>query len=76
MWRSLFAASVIYASGHPAVEAYRPALLDRPLQGFYQDVNAAAREGHQVLTTLDDARCMRYLKTYIARMDAQLRSAN
>jgi hypothetical protein len=76
MWRSLFAASVIYASGHPSLDGYRPALLDRPLQGFYHDVNSAARDGRNVLTTLDDARCMRYLKGYIARMDAQLRSAN
>ena len=29
-----------------------------------------------VLATLDDARCMRYLKGYIDRMDAQLRSAD
>jgi hypothetical protein len=76
MWRSLFAASLIYAGGHPSLDGYRPKLLDRPLQGFYQDVNSAARDGRQVLTTLDDARCMRYLKGYIDRMEAQLRSAD
>ena len=76
MWRSLFAASLIYASGHPSLDGYRPALLDRPLQGFYQDVNATARDGRKVLATLDDARCMRYLKGYITRVEAQLRSAD
>ena len=52
------------------------ALLDKPLQSFYQDINAAARDGKKVLATLDDTRCMNYLKGYIARMDAQLRSAD
>ena len=32
-----------------------------------------ARDGHRVLTTLDDARSMRYLKGYIEQMDTQLR---
>jgi hypothetical protein len=67
---------VIYASGHPGLDGYRPALLDRPLQSFYQDVNATARDGQKALTTLGDTRCMRYLKGYIARMDAQLRSSD
>jgi len=53
-----------------------PAVLDKPLQSFHQDINAAARDGKKVLATLDDSRCMNYLKGYIARMDAQLRSAD
>ena len=76
MWRTLFAASFVYGCGHPSLDGYRPALLDRPLQSFYQDVNTTARDGQKVLATLDDARCMRYLKGYIDRMDAQLRSAD
>jgi hypothetical protein len=76
MWRTLFAAVAIYGWGHPSLEGYRPGVLDNPLQSFYQDVNSAARDGMKALAVLDDARCMRYLKGYIARMDAQLRSAN
>jgi hypothetical protein len=76
MWRTLIAATAAYGCGHPSIDGYRPALLDRPLQSFYQDVNAAARDGKKVLGTLDDMRCMHYLKGYIARMDAQLRSAD
>ena len=76
MWRSLFAAAAVYACGHPSLDGYRPVFLDKPLQGFYQDVNATARDGQRALATLDDARCMRYLKGYIAKMDAQLRSAD
>jgi len=76
MWRSLIAAVLVYGSGHPSLDGYRPALLDRPLQSFYQDVNTTARDGQKVLATLDDTRCMRYLKDYISRMDTQLRSAS
>ena len=76
MWRTLIAATAAYGCGHPSVDAYRPAVLDRPFQSFYQDVNAAARDGKKVLATLEDTRCMHYLKDYIARMDAQLRSAD
>ena len=76
MWRTLIAAAIVYGYGHPSLDGYRPSLLDRPLQSFYADVNSTARDGRKVLATLDDARCMRYLKGYIAKMDAQLRSAN
>ena len=76
MWRTLIAASLVYGCGHPSLDGYRPAVLDRPLQSFYQDVNSTARDGQKVLATLDDYRCMRYLKGYIARVDEQLRSAD
>ena len=76
MWRTLIAATVAYGCGHPSVDGYRPALLDKPLQSFYQDINATARDGKKVLATLDETRCMGYLKAYIARMEAQLRSAD
>jgi hypothetical protein len=75
MFRTLITAVAVYASGHPGLDGYRPALLDKPLQGFYNEVNLAARDGKRALTTLDDARAMRYLKTYIDRMDEQLRSS-
>lgn len=75
MWRSFLAAAVVYASGHPAFDGHRPSALDRPLQAFYREVNQAARDGHRVLSTLDDTRSMRYLRGYIEGVDAQLRSA-
>jgi hypothetical protein len=75
MFRTLIAAVAVYACGHPMLDGYRPAAFDKPLQGFYNEVNLAARDGKRALTTLDDARAMRYLKTYIDRMDEQLRSS-
>jgi hypothetical protein len=75
MWRTFITAVIVYGSGHPGFDGYRPALLDRPLQSFYAEVNTTARGGRSALATLDDARCMRYLTAYIDRMGAQLRSA-
>jgi hypothetical protein len=76
MWRSLFSALMIYGFGHPSFDGYRPTLLDRPFQSFYVEVNQFARDGRTALKTLDDARCMRYLKAYIDHMDAQLRGTD
>jgi hypothetical protein len=74
MIRSLIAAVAVYSYGHPAFDGYRPTFLDKPLQGFYGDVNVAALDGRRALATLDDARAMRYLNVYIQRIDAELRS--
>jgi len=74
MFRTLIAAAAIYTCGHPALDGYRPTVLDKPLQGFYGDVNVAARDGRRALAVLDDARAMRYLNVFIQRIDAELRS--
>ncbi len=73
MLRSIVIAAVVYGYGHPTFDGYRPGGLDRPLQSFYQEVNHVAQDGKRVLTTLDDARSMRYLKSYVDRMETQLR---
>jgi hypothetical protein len=65
MLRSLFIAALAYGFGHPSFDGYRPTLLDRPLQGFYQDVNKSAQDASAAFATLNEARCMRYLLAYI-----------
>jgi hypothetical protein len=75
MWRTLIAATLVYGYGHPSLDGYRPALLDRPLQSFHQDVNSTARDGKKVLAALDDARA-RYLKDYMEHIEARLRSGS
>ena len=45
MLRTFIAAMIAYGWGHPSLDGYRPALLERPLQSFYADVNATARDG-------------------------------
>jgi hypothetical protein len=74
MLRTYIAPIIAYGCGHPILDGNRPALLERPLQSIYADVKATARDGRGALATLDDARCMRYLKVYVDRMESQLRS--
>jgi hypothetical protein len=76
MWRGLFAAGLIYGFGHPSFDGYRPSLLDRPLQAFYQDVNQTARDGRKMLASLEDPRAMRSVRSYIAKIDSQIRSGD
>jgi hypothetical protein len=75
MWRAFMTAWIVYGCGHPSLEAYRPAVLDRPLQAFYETVNTAARDGRKAIASIDDSRWMRYLKDYVAEMEQRLRSS-
>jgi hypothetical protein len=73
MWRSLFAAVVVYSYAHPAFDGWRPAALDVPLQSFYREVNQAAADGHKVFAT-DGARAIRFVGRYISVIDSHLRA--
>jgi hypothetical protein len=75
MWRSLITAWIIYGCGHPSFDAYRPAVLDRPLQLFYETVNSAARDGKKAIAAVDESRLMRHVKDYVAATDARLRAS-
>ena len=73
MWRTVVLAAMVYGCGHPCLDGYRPGFIDRPLQGFYNEVNQAARDGHKVLASLD-VTTKSLLQGYIGRIDALLRS--
>jgi hypothetical protein len=75
MWRSIYLAAIVYGCGHPVLDGYRPAVLDAPLQAFYQQVNRAAQEGQKVLASANDARAG-YVRAYMATAEKQLRSAD
>jgi hypothetical protein len=50
MLRSLFITTAVYAWGHPALEDYRPELMNEPLVQFHQTVDetlAQAQAGAQ-----------------------------
>jgi hypothetical protein len=74
MWRSLLVALIVYGCGIPALDGYRPAALDAPLQAFYQQINKAGQEGQRALASLNEARAG-YLKAYMRRAEKQLRAA-
>jgi hypothetical protein len=71
MWRSLLAVLFLYGYGHPGFDALRPGMLDHSLQGFYRDVNAVVRDGHSVLTNLDQTAAVRYLINHLGRMQGE-----
>lgn len=73
MFRTLLAAAAVYACGHPSLKAYRPAPLDKPLQGIYEEINLFAGNSRQALGVLNDARTMRYLEVIMVRLDGELR---
>lgn len=73
MFRTLLAAAAVYACGHPSLERYRPAPLDKPLQSFYEEINLFARNSGQALGVLNDARTMRYVDAVMVRLDGELR---
>jgi hypothetical protein len=73
MWRGACVAAITYGCGYPGLDGYRPAMLDAPLQAFYQQVNKAGQEGQKVLASLNDARA-NYMKTYMTRAEKQLRA--
>lgn len=61
MWRLLIIATALYAGGHPALDAYRPAAFERSLREFHRDVNRLAEHGMQAAVGLDQARALRQL---------------
>jgi hypothetical protein len=72
MWRSMFMAAIVYGSGGPGWDGYRPAALDRPLQAFYRQVNVAAEQGRTLFVAANAARGA-YVKAYLTRAERQLR---
>lgn len=74
MWRSFGVALIAYGCGHPALDGYRPASVDVPLQAFYRQVNKAGQEGQRALASLNEARAG-YVKAYLERAEKQLRGA-
>ena len=72
MWRGVLAAVLVYACGHPALEGYRPDWLERPLQGFYQEVQKAASNGRFALASFDHERVAAYIRVFTNRFQSEV----
>jgi hypothetical protein len=72
MWRVLVTTWIVYGCGHPVLDGYRPTIFDRPLQSFHENVNTAAQDGKNGLASLSETP-LRYLRSYVTRVNAQLR---
>jgi len=73
MLRGAIAVLLIYAYGHPGLEAARPAALDTPLQGFHRDINAIIADGYRAITRFNDDRAVAAVKGYATHLETQLR---
>jgi hypothetical protein len=74
MLRSAIAALLIYAYGHPDLEAARPAVLDRPLQGFHKDINGIVADAYRAVMRFDGDRAIEAAKGYADHLETQLRA--
>jgi len=73
MLRGAIAAVLIYAYGHPGLEAARPGVLDAALQGFHRDINAIVVDGYRAIARFDDDRAVDAVKGYVSHLESQAR---
>jgi hypothetical protein len=74
MLRTFLAAAVVYAYGHPSFDGHRPAPFDKPVQGFYEEVNVAANDGRQAFAGIDMGRLTHYLDVLLQRLGDEIHS--
>jgi hypothetical protein len=74
MWRCLAIAAMLYAFGHPGLDAYRPMAFDRSLQEFHRDVNRVAAVTTRAFVMFDQSRVRRSLNSLSANFQAMLTS--
>jgi hypothetical protein len=72
MWRWLIIAMALYAGGHPALDAYRPAAFERSLREFHRDVNRLAEQGMQAAAGFDQVRALRQFATLSGQFQSML----
>lgn len=72
MGRCLLIAMALYAGGHPALDAYRPAAFERSLREFHRDVNRFAERGIRTANSIDQARALRQFAALSGQFQSML----
>jgi hypothetical protein len=72
MGRWFAIASLLYAGGHPALDAWRPAAFERSLREFHRDVNRLGSDAVQTVTGIDQARALQQFSSLSAQLQAML----
>jgi hypothetical protein len=75
MFRITLAAAAVYACGCPGLDGHRPASFDKPLQGFYNEVNATAIESARVFSLFNKERALHYFDLFKQRFAAGLQES-
>jgi hypothetical protein len=70
MLRITLAVAAVYACGCPGLDGHRPASFDKPLHGFYNEVNVTAAESTRVLGLLNKERTQHYFDLFKQRFAA------
>ncbi|HEY1980576.1 MAG TPA: hypothetical protein VGH13_10855 [Xanthobacteraceae bacterium] len=70
MFRISLAAAAVYACGCPGLDGHRPAAFDKPLQGFYNEVNVTATESARVFSLFNKERRQHYFDLFKQRFAA------
>jgi hypothetical protein len=73
MLRITLAAVAVYAFGCPGLDGRRPASFDKPLQAFYNEVNAAVTGSTQVFGLFSKERTQQYFELFKQRFAAAMR---
>jgi hypothetical protein len=72
MLRITLAAAAVYVCGCPGLDGHRPASFDKPLQGFYNEVNVTAIESARVFGLVNKERTQHYFDLFKQRFAAGL----
>lgn len=72
MFRTLLIAATVYTFGLPTFDGHRPASFDKPLQGFYQEINVVAADGTHALGLFDEARIKHYYELFCLRLSSAI----
>jgi hypothetical protein len=72
MFRTALAAIAVYACGTPVLDGHRPASFDKPLQGFYNEVNVTAIESTKAFSFFDKERTLYYIDVFKQRFAAAM----
>ena len=65
-------AAALYASGHPSLDAWRPAAFERSLREFHRDVNRLGNDTVQTVTGIDPARALQQFSSLGVQLQAML----
>lgn len=72
MFRVLIALGAAYGLGNPSLDGYRPTALDKPLHGFYSDINTVVGHYGHVVKNFDSGRVISFLGRMTKKVTAQL----
>jgi hypothetical protein len=63
---------LVYAAGHPQLQALRPGPVDTALHGFHRDINTIASDTYRTVLRFDSARAATIVKDVAGRFENEI----